>query len=79
VPDEAVEAALFLAEDPGLVTILNPAPTRSFPSKLLEKVYVLTPNEVQLSHMAGVDVGDPEALPSAARKLLAGGGRNTWW
>ncbi len=73
VPDEAVEAALSLAKDSGLVTILNPAPARSFPPKLLEKVDVLTPNEVELSHMAGVDVGDPEALSSAARKLLAWG------
>jgi ribokinase len=73
VPDEAVEAALSLARDSGLVAILNPAPARSFPPKLLEKVDILTPNEVELSHMAGVDVGDPEALPSAARKLLAWG------
>lgn len=73
IPLDTVEAALRLAREHGLLTILNPAPTRPLPTGILEEVDVLTPNETELFHLAGVGEVPPEALVEIARELLQRG------
>jgi ribokinase len=47
IPDEPILEAVSLAVQQGLKIVLNPAPARGIPSGLLEKVDVLTPNQVE--------------------------------
>jgi ribokinase len=65
VPLEAVTAAARAA---GGKVVLNPAPVRSLPDGLLERVDVLVPNRVELAQLAAGPV--PETVEEAAR--LAG-------
>lgn len=71
IPMETVEAALSLAKEHGLTTILNPAPARPLGASLLWRVDVLTPNETELAGIAGEE-GD---IRAAARGLLEHGPR----
>ena len=49
IPLAAVQAAAELAEESGIPFILNPAPARKLPAKLLRLVDTLTPNEHEVS------------------------------
>ncbi|MBI3667267.1 MAG: ribokinase [Acidobacteria bacterium] len=60
-PLDTVEAALALAREEGLVTILDPAPAAPLPRSLLEKVDILTPNESEALLLAGRPAGSVEA------------------
>ena len=71
VPIEATEAGFALARRHGLVTVLNPAPARPLPDRLLALCDVLTPNEGELRVLAGLGEGAPLAM--AADRLLARG------
>lgn len=67
----AVEAAALLAARHGVPFILNPAPARKLPAKLLRRVHTLTPNEAEVEALTGLR--DPAA---AARTLRGLGCRN---
>jgi ribokinase len=47
IPDDPIMEAVSIADLNGLKVILNPAPAREIPRGLLEKVNVLTPNQVE--------------------------------
>jgi ribokinase len=68
VPLEAVEAAARLAAQHGAPFILNPAPAKKLPARLLRMVHTLTPNETEAEALTGL--GDPA---EAARKLCRRG------
>ena len=76
-PLDTVAAALALAREEGLVTVLDPAPARALAPALLSNVDILTPNESE----ALVLLGRPAArvtldqAPELARALLAMGPR----
>jgi ribokinase len=76
-PLDTVAAALALAREEGLVTILDPAPGRRLDPALLAGVDILTPNESE----ALLLLGRPAArvtlaeAPELARSLLAMGPR----
>jgi ribokinase len=53
VPLEAVEAALGVAHRSRVKTLLNPAPARKLPARLLELTDILTPNETEAAVLAG--------------------------
>lgn len=53
VPLEAVEAAAHLAKAHSIPFLLNPAPARKLPRRLLRMVDVLTPNEHEVTLLAG--------------------------
>ena len=53
--------------------ILNPAPARPLPDKLLKHVSILTPNETEAELLTGIKVTDARAAGRAAEKLLAKG------
>ncbi len=71
VPLAAVEAAAELAAQHGVPFILNPAPARQLPARLLRRVHTLTPNETEAEFLTGL-----ETPAAAARDLRDRGCRN---
>ncbi|MGI8991797.1 MAG: ribokinase [Bryobacteraceae bacterium] len=53
-PLDTVAAALKLARDEGLTTILDPAPAQPLPPELLRHVDILTPNEIEALGLLGL-------------------------
>jgi len=74
-PLETVEAAADLAGASRRV-ILNPAPARPLPDKLLRRVYLLTPNESEAELLTGIAVSNVDGAARAAEALLARGVQN---
>lgn len=72
-PLETVQAAAELAARAGLRVILNPAPARPLPDKLLRRVSILTPNETEAELLTGIKVASPAAAAQAAAQLRARG------
>jgi ribokinase len=72
-PLETVQAAAELAAKAGVRVILNPAPARPLPDKLLKLVSILTPNETEAELLTGIKVANTNAAAKAADKLLAKG------
>jgi ribokinase len=75
-PLPAVQAAAELAAAAGVRVILNPAPARPLPDKLLRRVYLLTPNESEAQLLTGQAVDNDDGAAKAADALLARGVRN---
>ncbi len=75
-PLETVEAAAALGNAAGARIILNPAPARPLPDKLLRRLYLLTPNETEAEMLTGVAVTDQASAAKAAQVLLDRGVRN---
>jgi ribokinase len=75
-PLDTVQAAAELAAAAGARVILNPAPARPLPDKLLRRLYVLTPNESEAELLAGVAVDNVDGAAKAADALLARGVQN---
>jgi ribokinase len=73
IPLPTVEAAARLAAAAGVRVILNPAPARSLPDRLLRRVSILTPNESEATALTGVTVRDADSAARAAAQLLARG------
>ncbi|MGY0196506.1 ribokinase [Leptothrix sp. BB-4] len=71
VPIEATEAAFALARRHGVTTVLNPAPARPLPDRLVALCDLMTPNEGELLALAGL--GDDAPLEAAAQQLLGRG------
>ena len=75
-PLKTIAASLELATAAGLRVILNPAPARPLPGRLLERVYLLTPNESEAELLTGVAVASERAAARAADALLDRGVHN---
>jgi ribokinase len=73
IPLPAVHRAIALAKELDLTVILNPAPACKLSRVLLKMVDFLTPNEGELSVLAGMPVDDAASAEQAARKLMEGG------
>jgi ribokinase len=71
-PLETIQAAADLA-DAETTVILNPAPARPLPDKLLKKVSILTPNETETELLTGVKVTNDASCKKAADILLRKG------
>ena len=69
VPLETIEAALDLAKENALLTVLDPAPARELPDELLRKVDVLTPNESEAELLTGIEIRDVESAAEAGKRL----------
>jgi ribokinase len=65
-PLETVQAALSLAREEGLLTILDPAPAQPLPPAMLAQVDVLTPNESEALILLGRPAGRLHAEDAAA-------------
>jgi ribokinase len=76
-PLETITAALRLAREEGVTTILDPAPAQALPTELLANVDILTPNENEALRLLGRP-GDGitlEEAPAIAAALSALGPR----
>jgi ribokinase len=72
-PLEIVQAAAEIAVKAGVPVILNPAPARKLPNKLLERISFLTPNETEAELLTGIKVDSESGAGKAADNLLAKG------
>jgi ribokinase len=68
-PLETVMAAARLGASNGLIVILNPAPARPLPTKLLRDISVLTPNESEAEMLTGIKISGVRAAQRAAKTL----------
>jgi len=69
IPLETVTAAASMAAMEGVPVILNPAPARALPDRLLRHISLLTPNESEAEMLSGIKVTNTAAAARAARKL----------
>jgi ribokinase len=75
IPLDTVSYAAEMAFHAGKKVILNPAPAQQLPDKLLQMLYLITPNETELELLSGLPVTNPETAEIAARLLLKKGVR----
>ena len=75
-PLDTVEVAAELTAAAGGRVILNPAPARPLPDKLLRRVYLLTPNESEAELLTGIAVNNVDGAAKAADALRARGVQN---
>jgi len=70
-PLDTVTAALALAREEGLTTILDPAPAQALPESLLKQVDILTPNESEALRLLDRPPArvSPEEAPEMAAAL----------
>jgi len=68
-PLDTVGAALALAREEGLTTILDPAPAQALPERVLQQVDILTPNESEALRL----LGRPPARVSPAEAVEMAG------
>lgn len=73
VPLESVIRSAELARGHGVRVVLNPAPARPLPDRLLSLVDVLVPNETEAALLTGLPVGTQEEAEAAAGALLGSG------
>jgi ribokinase len=68
--NEAVIAAVELANKHNIPVILNPAPYNDdYPREILPMVSYVTPNEIEAGYMAGLEVVNDESALLAAAKI----------
>lgn len=72
-PVETLQAAAELAVRAGARVILNPAPARPLPDRLLQHVSILTPNETEAELLTGIKVDSTATAEEAANKLIGRG------
>lgn len=71
--DEAIDAALALAHETGVRTILNPAPARALPASWWPRVDVLTPNSLEARQLCGLATDAPATPADLGAALLIRG------
>ena len=76
LPIAVVEHGLSVAHRLGIPTILNPAPAHDLPANIYPLCDYLTPNEMEASALAGMNVSNLADAEHAADALLARGTRN---
>ncbi len=72
-PLDAAIRGLEIARDNGVTTILNPAPGRELPDRVLALCDYVTPNETEAEALTGMPVADEAAARAAADALRARG------
>jgi ribokinase len=73
IPLETVIVAAELAKKSGARVVLNPAPARSLPGRLLSLVDVIVPNEPEAAQLTGKSVHNHTEAKVAASSLLDSG------
>ena len=76
IPLETVEFASSRALEQQCRVILNPAPAKILPETLLQKLFLITPNETEASMLSGVKVIDADSAFKAACILKDRGVKN---
>ncbi|RLE79592.1 MAG: ribokinase [Thermoprotei archaeon] len=70
IPIDVVEYAVKKFSEKGVKIILNPAPYHPLSSETLSKVFIATPNEVELELMSGVKIASDRDLVRAGREAI---------
>ena len=70
IPIDVVEYAVKKFSEKGVKIILNPAPYHPISSEALSKVFIATPNEVELELMSGVKIASDRDLVRAGREAI---------
>lgn len=70
LPASTVEAAVRLGKAAGARVILDPAPPRELPERLLRDLHVIRPNAPEARVLTGVEVTDGQSAKQAAENLL---------
>lgn len=73
IPLPAVEKALCIAKEAGVLTVLNPAPATQLSDEMLRNVDMITPNETEIAILTGVSGTDEKSLLQAAGILIERG------
>jgi ribokinase len=76
IPVDAAEAALKQGRSCRAITILNPAPVRPLPGRVLQLVDVMTPNEVEAKVLTGRSPDDKVLPEQLGRELMHAGVKN---
>lgn len=76
IPLNTVIKAAEISKKNDSVFILNPAPAKELPGKLISMIDFLTPNEIELELLSGIKVSDEKSIVKAAEKLLEKGVKN---
>jgi ribokinase len=76
IPLPTVHRAIELAHRHRVPILLNPAPARPLPLKLLQRVSWLTPNEIELGALTGLSARTKSDVAAAARQLRLRGLQN---
>lgn len=73
---DSIIKSIDIAHKSGVMIVLNTAPVQPLPDNLLEKVDIITPNEVEASILTGVGINTPEDAPKAAKEFFKKGVKN---
>ena len=73
IPLLTVKSVINEAFRKQIPVILNPAPAAKLEDEVLQKISILTPNEIEASMLTGIDVTDMETAKQAGNWLLEKG------
>ncbi|GJF62844.1 ribokinase [Staphylococcus argenteus] len=71
VPIPAIIAAFEIAKAHGVTTVLNPAPAKPLPDKLLSLIDIIVPNETEAELLSGIKVTDESSMQAHADYFLS--------
>ena len=75
IPLETVEAALDMARETEVLSILDAGPAQAVPDTIIRKADLVSPNETEAEAMTGIAVTSLKAAREAAACLMAKGAR----
>ncbi len=73
IPIQTVEYIVSLADSLNTPVILNPAPAQALSNRLLENIWMLTPNESETELLTSIKIVDLESAKVAGKRLLEKG------
>ena len=76
IPISTVKTGLKMAKEQGALTLLNPSPPVSLPSKTLSSVDFIVPNEVEAQLLTGTKWRKNKDIRKIAKRLLEMGPKN---
>lgn len=76
IPVEVVEHVIKVVSKQNHKIILNPAPAQKLSDLVFENLFLITPNEIEVSILTGIKVMDLQTAEMAADWLLAKGVKN---
>lgn len=73
IPLDAVERAIDIAREGNALCVLNPAPARPLPDRILKKIHLLTPNQSEANILTGIPTHTLKGAQLAGQALLKKG------
>lgn len=73
---DALEKVVDIAHSAGKTIVLNTAPAHQLSDSLLQKIDIITPNEIEAGILAGVPINEPQDAEKVAEILLNRGVKN---